>query len=143
MYRSDETIQAHALPDRFTGPRIFSTAIYFLLKDGEFSAFHRIKSDEIWHFYTGAPLTLHTIDGDGKYGQIKLGGDFENGEAFQALIRAGWWYGATLNEPRSYALVGGTVAPGFDFDDFEMADRKTLIEQYPEHRSIIEQLTRS
>ena len=136
-YRSNEAIPAAALPPRFNGNRAFSTAIYFLLTDGEFSALHRIKSDEMWHFYAGGELTIYVIEPTGSYSQIKLGGDH-----LQAVIRAGCWFGATVNEPQSYALVGCTVAPGFDFADFEVARRDELIAQYPRHRWVIEKLTR-
>ena len=142
MYRSGETIARDALPDRFPGARAFSTAILFLLEGREFSALHRIRSDECWHFYAGASLTLHIIGTDGTYAPVGLGRDIENGEAFQVVVGAGYWFGATVNDPESYALVGCTVAPGFDFEDFEMGGRKDLVKRYPEHRSIIERLTR-
>lgn len=141
-YRSHELIQADHLPERFGGPRCFSTAIYFLLEGDQFSAFHRIKSDEIWHFYTGSSLTLYVIDLKRELSEIKLGNNFDNGEVFQAMIKAGCWYGAKVDDPGSYSLVGGTVAPGFDFQDFELGERKKLIAWYPEHRAIIEKLTR-
>jgi predicted cupin superfamily sugar epimerase len=140
-YRSPELIEGDCLPKRFGGPRCFSTAIYFLLEGDQFSAFHRIKSDEVWHFYTGSSLTLYIIHLNGELSEIKLGSNFEEGEMFQAVIKAGCWYGARVNDPNSYSLVGGTVAPGFDFKDFELAERKKLIELYPQHRSIIEKLT--
>jgi hypothetical protein len=141
-YRSPELMQKDRLPNRFKGSRCFSTAIYFLLEGNQFSAFHRIKSDEIWHFYAGSSLTLYIIDLGGNLSAIKLGSDFEKDETFQVLIKMGCWYGAVVNDPTSYSLVGGTVAPGFDFNDFEMGDRKKLIEWYPRHKSIIEKLTK-
>jgi predicted cupin superfamily sugar epimerase len=141
VYRSPEKIPSSALADRFTGPRVYSTSIYFLLKDDEFSAFHRIKSDEIWHFYAGSPLTLHTIDPAGDHCEILLGPDPETGESFQVIIPEGSWYGASLSLPNTYALVGGTVAPGFDFEDFEIADRSDLTESFPDHNELIRQLT--
>ena len=140
-YRSDESIEKTALPARFDCTRSFSTAIYFLLKGDKFSAFHRFKSDELWHFYTGSSITLHIIDHNGKYNQIILGSDYENGETFQAVIKAGFWFGATVNDRLSYALVGCTVSPGFNFNDFEIGNSKTLIKKYPSNRSIIEKLT--
>ncbi len=135
-YRSAELIPHQGLPTRFGGARALSTAIYFLLPSNEISALHRIKSDEVWHFYTGSQLTIHVINEKGAYTQIKLGDD-----CFQAVVRAGWWFGATVDEPQSYALVGCTVAPGFDFADFEMAKRADLLAHYPRHHSIIERLT--
>ena len=140
-YRSDEAVERSALPGRFSGPRPFSTAIYFLLSGDDISAFHRIKSDEVWHFYSGAPLTIHVIEQNGNYSPIQLGCSPVHEEYFQAVIKAGSWFGAALNEPRSYALVGCTVAPGFDFSDFEMGAREKLCRLYPAHRTIIEKLT--
>ncbi|MRR57254.1 MAG: cupin domain-containing protein [Deltaproteobacteria bacterium] len=142
-YRSDELIASCALPERFReGDRSFCTAIYFLLAGDDFSAFHRLKSDEVWHFHAGAALTIHVLDEVGNYTRRRVGGGGEEGESFQAVIRAGNWFGASLEEKDSFALVGCTVAPGFDFRDFEMGDRNGLIRTHPRHRSIIERLTR-
>ncbi len=142
IYRSEETIAAQALPERFNGPRSFSTAIYFLLEGDDFSTLHRIQSDEVWHFYAGSSITIHTIDQSGEYNRILLGNNPEDDESFTAVINPRCWYGATLNEPGSYALVGGTVAPGFEFKDFELANRADLIRSFPEHSAVIKQLTR-
>ena len=141
-YRSDEEVTAEALPGRFPGPRALSTAITFLLSGGEFSALHRIKSDEVWHHYAGSALMVHVIDPDGSYRKLSLGSDPDAGESPQAVVPAGCWFGATVDDEASYALVGCTVSPGFDFDDFELGVRTDLIERYPQHRSIIERLTR-
>lgn len=143
-YRSAETVTAAALPSRFGGgERSISTAIYFLLGGNDFSAFHRLKSDELWHFHAGATLTIHVMDAEGNYHVQRLGNGNEEGEEFQAAINAGNWFGAELEEKDSFALVGCTVAPGFDFRDFEMADRDDLIRAYPWHRRLIERLTRT
>lgn len=142
IYRSCETIQTRALPNRFNGPRTFSTAIYYLLEGNDYSALHRIRSDEIWHFYAGSAVTIHTIDQSGVYERALLGANPENDESLTAVITAGCWYGATLNEPRSFALMGGTVAPGFEFEDFELANRTDLMRSFPGHRCVIERLTR-
>jgi predicted cupin superfamily sugar epimerase len=142
VYRAQETIPRQSLPSRFSGDRSFSTAIYFLLRGTDFEALHRLKQDEIWHAYDGAALTIHMIDPAGSYSTVTLGRNVQAGEAPLAVIKAGWLFGATVNDPRSYALVGCTVAPGFDFADFEMPSRTELLEQYPQHRQIIEQLTR-
>jgi len=119
----------------FTGPRVVSTAIYFLLPADEVSALHRIKSDELWHFYAGQPLTIYMIAAHGQAATIGLSGDQP-----QAIVPAGCWFGATVAS--EYALVGCTVAPGFDFYDFEMGDRTALLMAYPQHRFIIERLTK-
>lgn len=141
-YRSDETIEKEHLPERFNGKRSFCTAIYYLLKGNDFSAFHRIKQDELFHFYDGSSLTIHVIDHSGNYSTIRLGRKIKNGEVPQATLKAGWIFGASVNDPNSYSLVGTTVAPGFDSGDFELLGRNQLIELYPRHKNIIEKLTR-
>lgn len=141
-YRSTELLSSQSLPQRFGGPRVFSTAIYFLLEAGDISALHRIKSDEIWHFYAGSQLLIHTIETDGSYQRLHLGADPASGEQYQTVVRAGCWFGA---EPSGgqFALVGCTVSPGFDFADFEMADRQQLSARYPQHAELIMKMTRS
>lgn len=139
-YRSAETIPAPALPERFEGKRCFSTAILFLLQRGEISALHRIRSDEIWHFHEGAPLTVQLITPEGEQREILLGRDVSRGESFQAVVPAGCWFGAETRG--DFSLVGCSVAPGFDFDDFQMADRRELTGRYPRHAALIERLTR-
>lgn len=141
IYRSSETIPRQGLPERFPGDRQFSTAIYFLLRGAEFSALHRIRQDEVWHFYDGGPVTVHMLDPAGEYSAATLGRDITSGETLVATIPAGWLFGATVDDPSSYALVGCTVAPGFDFDDFEMPGRDELLQQYPHQRELIERLT--
>jgi predicted cupin superfamily sugar epimerase len=141
-YRATETIAPAGLPERFVGPRSVATAIYFLLTSESFSALHRIRSDEQWHFYSGSPLTVHVIHPDGRYAPIKLGQDLALGETFQAVVPHGCWFGATVDAPGSYALVGCSVAPGFDFADFEMADGDLLSKEFPQHKALIRQLTR-
>lgn len=140
-YRSSETVSADALPARFGGERNFSTGIYFLLESHHFSAFHRIKSDEMWHFYTGCPLNVYYIDFDGNLQIIKLGNNPENGEVFQAVVPAGVWFGSKPAQENSYSLVGCTVSPAFDFRDFELADRQQLMSEFPQHKEVIEMLT--
>lgn len=142
VYRAEETISRESLPSRFSSDRRFSTAIYFLLQGGEFSAFHRIRQDELWHFYDGTSLTIHQIDPAGQYTAAPLGRDLAAGERPLVVAPAGWLFGATLNEADSFALVGCTVAPGFDFADFEMPSRGQLLRRYPRHRAIIERLTK-
>jgi uncharacterized protein len=141
-YRSEETISKSALPSRFGGERAFSTAIYFLLEGEDFSALHRIKQDEIFHFYDGSALTVHVIDPQGNYSATKVGRHLEAGERPQAVVKAGCVFGATVSEPHSFSLVGCTVAPGFDFADFVMPGRDELCCQFPQHRALIERLTR-
>jgi predicted cupin superfamily sugar epimerase len=141
-YQSELTIVQGALPAAFHGVRSASTAIYFLLAQEDFSAFHRIASDELWHFYAGSGLIVYVIDPDGNYSELHLGDAFETGEVFQAVVKAGCWFASRLKHPAGFALVGCTVAPGFDFADFEMAKRSELTATYPKHRRLIEELTR-
>ncbi len=141
VYRSKEFINKKSLPARYTSFRSFSTSIYFLLESHEFSAFHRLKSDEIWHFYDGSPLSLLIIEKTGVLKKIKLGKTPENNEVFQAVIEKGNWFAAKVNEPDSFSLIGCTVAPGFDFEDFELGKKSKLVELYPQHSDIIESFT--
>ena len=121
--------------------RHYATAIYFLLHDDQFSAFHRIQSDELWHFYTGGPLEVLVLHDSGELQKLQLGPNPENGEQFQAVVLAGKWFASRLVHPHSYALVGCTVSPGFDFRDFEMADRQHLVQQFPQHEMLISSFT--
>jgi uncharacterized protein len=141
-YRAAGEIPGDALPPGFNGARVFSTAIYYLLSGEDFSALHRIRSDELWHFYSGSSVEIHIIQPHGEYDRIRLGADFEQNEVFQAVVPAGCWFGAHLVDQYSYALVGCTVAPGFHFDDFDLGKRADLCRQYPQHIALIERLTR-
>lgn len=141
-YRASLELAQQALPPQFTGPRAASTAIYFLLQGDDFSAFHRLRSDELWHFYLGRSMVVHVIEDDGQYSRIHLGSDPEAGQALQAVVRAGCWFASQVLGGDSFALVGCTVAPGFEFDDFELAKRQELVRRFPQHRELIERLTR-
>ncbi|MCB1171287.1 MAG: cupin domain-containing protein [Leptospiraceae bacterium] len=128
-----------------SGSRQVCTGIYFLIPAGEFSAFHRIKSDEMWHFYSGDPLLVHQIFSDGSYQYLHLGQNLES-ETFQAVVPAGAWFASEPDPERKekgYSLVGCTVAPGFDFADFELAQSEELVRQYPGHSALIERLSRN
>ncbi|BCS52525.1 cupin domain-containing protein [Geobacter sp. SVR] len=141
-YRSAEEVPTDALPERFGGQRSLCTAIYFLLERGEFSVLHRIKSDEMWHFYAGAALTVHLITPGGERRSLRVGSDLAAGETPQAVVPAGSWFGAEVSGEGEFALVGCTVAPGFDFADFEMGSREELLRQFPGHSDIILRLTK-
>ncbi len=141
-YRSAESIPKHSLPGRFTGSRNFSTAIYFLLEEGNFSAFHRIQSDECWHFYAGGPLLVHVIHVTGEWETIKLGNDLAAGECFQYVVPAGCWFASEPAPGSTFSFVGCTVAPGFDFADFELADGGKLSKEFPPHEAMIKRLCR-
>ena len=141
-YKSNEQIAAEALPERFGASRVFSTAIYFLLEKGNFSAFHRIKSDECWHFYAGDPLLIYIIEQTGELKVISLGNDHEKGQSFQYVVPANCWFASRPAPGSEYCFVGCTVSPGFEFEDFELANATELSVMYPQHKSIIIELCR-
>ncbi len=130
------------IPDGFTASRNISTAIYFLLTRDNFSAFHRIRSDEIWHHYLGDALEIHMITKTGSYERVRVGKQLEKGEFPQFTVPAGTWFASCVADGGSFGLAGCTVAPGFDFADFELADAEELIRTYPRYSSEIKALTR-
>ena len=140
-YRDTGTIPRDVLPGRFAGPRSYSTAIYYLIPAGKRSGLHRISADEVWHFYLGDPLQLEVIHPDGRLEQVILGPNITKGERVQFIVPAGCWFGGQLIGSGEYAFGGCTVAPGFDFADFALADRAILLRQFPQHRAMIERLT--
>ena len=136
-FRSDQVL---TLTD---GKRNTSTAIYFLLPAGVFSAFHVIRgADEVWHHYTGDPVQIHTIALDGEHRVELLGSDVQSGERPQIVVPAGTLQAAVPRGTR-FALCGCTVSPGFDFADFEMPDRTVLLGRFPQHEGVIRRLTRT
>ena len=141
VYRSEDVASAEGLPENFNGPRNFSTSIYFLLEKEEISALHRIKSDELWHYYTGTSAVEILSIENGKLCKRLVGSDFENGEQFQTVIPKNTWFCARLNSQNGFALVGCTVSPGFDFNDFELAD-KHLLKQFPEFQNELDPFIR-
>lgn len=142
-YRSSEEISHSELSDNYSGNRNVSTCIYFLLTSDMFSAFHKINQDEIWHFYEGSPIELHTISEDGHHSKYIIGGDFSSGQTPQLVVRGGNYFAARILEKDSYALVGCTVAPGFDFDDFVLPSFEELRAKFPEHEQLIKNFTHS
>jgi len=141
VYRSEETILQSSLPFRFKGERCFSTSIYFLLESDDFSAFHRILSEEIWHFYKGCSLTLYVISEFGNLSLLQLGDNPDKGEQLQIIIPRNTWFAAKINANNSFTLLGCTVSPGFNFNDFELADRSNLLNEFPQHEEIIKKFT--
>lgn len=141
-YRAKEGIKKDSLPERYTGDRDHSTAILYLLTPDTKSYLHRLKSDEIWHFYLGDPVQMILIHPDGTIKVLFLGQDLKAGQFVQAVVPAGFWFGCYLLEGGEFALMGATVAPGFEFSDFELGDRKELIEWFPRYKDYIEKLTR-
>jgi hypothetical protein len=123
--------------------RCAGTLIYFLLSGRQFSAFHRVRwTDELWHLYAGGPLQLHVIDAEGRHREHILTGDVMQG-APTATVPAGHWQAARLAPEASWAFGGCTVAPGFEFDDFQMPPGAELLRRFPQHARIIGDLTRS
>lgn len=141
-YRSPIAIPVTGTTEEESVSRSLSTAILFLITSGNFSAFHRIKSDECWHFYRGRPLCIHQLSPAGAYKRILLGNLETSEQVCQYVVPAGYWFASETLEPNSYALVGCTVAPGFDFTDFELAHGAKLSEEYPAQAALIKRLTR-
>jgi len=141
-YRSQGRIPKAALPAEFAGERNFSTAIVFLLRENDFSALHRLRQDEVWHFYLGGALRLVTISPDGQCSETILGRNGTAGDVVQAVVPAGCWFGAKPAEGAIFSFVGCTVAPGFDFADFELAQRSDLLEGFPDLETVILSFTR-
>lgn len=141
VYRSGELILPQHLPNRYKSSRNFSTSIYFLLEGKQYSAFHLLQSDELWHFYDGCPVLIYIIDKKGILELQKLGK--EKDCSFQISIKKNSWFAAELSNKKSFSLFGCTVAPGFDFDDFKLGKRERLNEKFPQHKTLIERLTNS
>lgn len=140
VYRSGELILPGHLPSRYKSSRNFSTSIYFLLEGKQFSAFHLLQSDELWHFYDGCPVIIYIINKEGELNIKKLGKkkDCE----LQITIEKQNWFAAEIEDKKSFALFGCTVSPGFDFDDFQMGERELLTERFPWHKKFIQRLTK-
>ncbi|MFX1275067.1 MAG: cupin domain-containing protein [Promethearchaeota archaeon] len=136
IYRSDEIVSFN---DR---KRNLGTSIYYLLESKDVSHFHRLKSDEIFHFHDGSSLIIYIIDSNGELTKHSLGLDVEKGEYPQIIIPKGSIFGAEVIKDNSFTLVGCIVFPGFNFEDFELLDRKYLLKNYPKYKEIIIKLTR-
>jgi predicted cupin superfamily sugar epimerase len=141
-YRCDEELDGMSLPARYGEKRDVSTCIYYLITEGNFSAFHRLASDEIFHFYLGDPVVMVQLLPDGDVHEIMLGQDVLAGEQLQVVVPRGVWQASYLKEGGSWALLGCTVAPGFDMHDYEHGDWEALLRQYPAHHAHIMKLTR-
>lgn len=141
-YRSTDHLPAAALPARYGGARAASTAIYYLLTPDTFSAMHRLASDEIFHFYLGDPVEMLHLHPDGSHQLVVIGPDLEAGHRPQVIVPRGTWQGARLIPGGRYALLGTTVAPGFDYTDYETASRPALLATHPAANDLILALTR-
>jgi uncharacterized protein len=141
IFRSGMAVAHPLAPAGEEAWRAAGTAIYFLLPAGDFSAFHRVRSDETWHFYGGDPLELHLIHPGGAHERRLLAGDLAVAEP-ATTVEAGCWQAARVAAGGAWSLVGCTVAPGFDFADFEMPPAADLLELFPQHAELIRQLAR-
>jgi 4-nitrophenyl phosphatase len=143
VYRSGESIPRSALPARFPGDRVFATAIHFLLPSGGFSAFHRIRADEQWHYQAGGGLHIHMLGPGGEYRVERLGPDPREGDRLCVVVPAGVWFAAEPVAGAAFSLVSCVVAPGFEFDDFELARRAALAASFPRYEDVVRRLTRA
>lgn len=140
-YRSEDIIETGHLPERYGSEKHFSTVIYYLLTPETVSKLHRLKSDEIFHFYLGDPVTMLLLYPNSRSETVILGPDIENGQQVQLVVPRGVWQGAFLDKGGRFALMGTTVAPGFDITDFEIAEREALLKKYSEQAGLIHLLT--
>ncbi len=122
------------------GDRAISTAIYYLITPSSYSALHRLPIDEVWHFYLGDPVEQLRLFPDGDGDEVIIGNDLAEGQVPQTTVAAGTWQGSQLVKGGTFALLGTTMAPGFEFSDFELGDRKSLAERYPQHQQHINNL---
>ena len=139
-FQSTEVTSDHELSVNFEGTRRLYTSIYFLITSNDISHFHRLKSDELWYYHAGSPLSIHIIDDKGDYKEIKLGLDLNKGEVPQALVPKNTIFGSSVRDEESFSLVGCMVSPGFEFKDFELFSQKELLQKYPQHKDIIKKM---
>jgi predicted cupin superfamily sugar epimerase len=142
-YHATELIGRECLPERYSGPRPYGSGIYYLLEDQTFSALHRLRSDEIYHFYLGQPVELLLLHPDGRDEVIVLGPDLAAGQRPQAVVPLGVWQGSRLLAPTpgAFALMGTTMDPAYDPADFELGERAALIAAFPQRAELIRTLT--
>lgn len=141
-YRSDATLAPGVLPGLAHGSRSLSTAIYYLMTPEAFSALHRLRADEVFHFYLGDPVEMLQLKPDGKGSVLRLGHDLAQGMRPQVLVPREVWQGSRLVPGGRFALLGTTMAPGFAYQDYEPGDRAALLSAYPSFRDLILDLTR-
>lgn len=141
-YRADLRLSGECLAGRYAGERSAGTAIYYLLTPGSFSAMHRLRSDEVFHFYLGDPVYMLQLHPSGAVHEAAIGTDIRAGQRPQVVVPAGTWQGAALEAGGRFALLGTTMTPGFEFDDFELGWRSDLLDRYPAAAAGIERLTR-
>ena len=141
-YRSKFVLAQPALPSGYLGERALSTAIYYMLTPDTFSALHRLKGDEVYHFYLGDPAEFLLLNPDGTGQTILLGPDIASGMRLQHVVPGGVWQGSRLASGGKFALLGTTMSPGFDPADFELGKRNELSARYADYSGLINMLTR-
>lgn len=139
-FQSGENVSDKELSVNFDGQRKLYTSIYFLLRSNDVSHFHRLKSDELWYYHAGSPLTIHIIHENGEYEEVRLGLNIDKGEVLQFLVPKNSIFGSSVMDKDSGSLVGCMVSPGFDFQDFELFTQEELLSKYPQHLDIIKKL---
>lgn len=142
-YRSDEAIPSNLLPSGYNGDRNLTTSIYYLITPDSPSHLHRLLSDEIYHFYLGNPVTLLLLKPDSGSERVILGCEIDKGQSPQIVVERGIWQGLCLQDDEEFALLGTTLSPGFNRNDFEVGKKDELINAYPEERKLIKKLTKS
>lgn len=140
-YKSEEVIARAGLPQRYPSARALGTAIFYMLTPDSCSALHRLRSDEIFHFYLGDPATMLQLHPDGSSEALTLGQDIRQGERLQVVVPRGTWQGSCLRQGGQFALLGCTLAPGFEYQDYEAGSREELLKEYPGRSELIIRLT--
>jgi uncharacterized protein len=142
IYRSGEIIPGKSLPERYKEKdHSFATSIYFLLEGEQLSKLHRLQSDEQWHFYAGSGAFIYIINESGNLNSEVIGSSINEGEVLQVMIKHHNWFCAEVKDKNSFVLVGCTVSPGFEFDDFELGERNKLITMFPDQKELIVRFT--
>lgn len=139
-FESQEQTSDQELSVEFEGKRKLYTSIFFLLGSNDISHLHRLKSDELWYYHAGSPLTIHVIDENGEYKESKLGINLDEGETPQVLVPKNSIFGSSVMDEDTFSLVGCMVSPGFEFRDFELFTQDELLSKYPQHKDVIMKL---
>jgi predicted cupin superfamily sugar epimerase len=140
-YRCDDHLAVGHLPRRYRSDHSASTAIYYLLTPTSISPLHRLATDEVFHFYLGSPVRMLQLGPGHVSREIVLGPDLIAGQHVQVLAPRGIWQGSILEPGGGFALLGCTVAPGFEYEDYEHGQRAELIKEFPQHAELIRRLT--
>jgi uncharacterized protein len=141
-YRSRWIVPSECLPEGVQGPRSIGTAIYYMITPESFSTLHRLPGTEVFHLYLGDPVEMLQLHPDGETEVVTLGQDIAKGEQPQVVVRGGVWQGCRLADKGQWALMGTTMSPGFDYEDYETANRNELIGQYPDMAETIRKYTK-